>query len=325
MVHLLPLLADGGALLVLAAGTAWSATALRLHLRGTVRGAALGLLGGAALATAGLWVSHHPLLALAVFAVAALAVIGWYQSLKPRQDRDWEIDVSKGVIARIEGDIAHLDNIRDFGWTSETEAEARWTSARYDLRSLERVDAFTSIWGRPDIAHLLISFGFTDGAQIVFSVEIRRKKGEEFNEVGGFFRQFELVLIAATEEDIVKLRTTYRKEQVRLYPLRLSRSKMRRLFEAYVGLARQLEETPRFYNTLTANCTTIVWSLARSIKPDLPIDRRLILSGRMPDYLQDLGLIDPAPADIRDAAALVTPLAQTWDGTIPFSALIRQR
>lgn len=308
--------------LILAAA-AWTATAVWLQLSGLVRLIALGLLTVVTLALLGLWVTEHRGLAMTLAALAAVTVGGWYHTIVPLQDRDWAIDVSRGVTARVEGDRVTLSNIRDFAWTSETEATPRWISQDYDLRQLDSLDMFTSIWSSPDIAHLLVSFGFSSGQHVVFSVEIRREKGEEFNEIGGFFRQFEQVLIAATEDDIVKLRTNYRKEQVRLYPVHLTPEQIRVMFLSYIELAQSLEAEPRFYNTLTSNCTTTVWKLARSLKPDLPIDRRLVLSGRLPDYLTDLGVIPAAPAAARDAAALVTPLGQRYDGTKPFSDLIR--
>ena len=310
---------------VLLAGAAWATTAVWLQLSGLVRLIALTLLGLTALAALGLWFADQRGLALAVVALAAVTVGLWYQTITPRQDRDWEIDVARGVTARIEGERVTLDNIRDFDWTSETEATPRWISQEYDLSKLDSLDMFTSVWSRPDLAHLLVSFGFSDGQHVVFSVEIRRERGEKFNEIGGFFRQFEQVLIGATEDDIVKLRTNYRKEQVRLYPVDLTPAQIRDMFLSYVELAQDLEKEPRFYNTLTSNCTTAVWQLARRLKPDLPIDRRLVLSGRLPDYLTDLGVIAAAPAAARDAAALITPLGQRFDGTKPFSDLIRGR
>lgn len=307
------------------AGTAWAATAVWLQLSGPVRLIALALLGLSALSALGLWFGDHRGLALALVGLTAVTVGLWYQTITPRQDRDWEIDVARGVTARIEGERVTLSNIRDFDWTSETEATPRWITQAYDLRQLESLDMFTSVWSRPDIAHLLVSFGFSSGQHLVFSVEIRREKGEKFNEIGGFFRQFEQVLIAATEDDIVKLRTNYRKEQVRLYRVDLTPAQIRDMFLSYLALAQELEQEPRFYNTLTSNCTTAVWRLARSLKPDLPLDRRLVLSGRLPDYLTDLGVIAAAPAAERDAAALITPLGQRFDGTKPFSDLIRGR
>lgn len=97
------------------------------------------------------------------------------------------------------------------------------------------------------------------------------------------------------------------------------------MFLSYVDLAQQLKTKPAFYNTITANCTTTVWALAHSLKSDLPIDKRLILSGHLPDYLTDLGVIDAAPAAERDTEALITPLAQNDTSGAPFSTVIRQR
>ena len=40
------------------------------------------------------------------------------------------------------------------------------------------------VLGRPAIAHALVSFGFGDGRHVVFSVEVRRKLGDAFSEIG---------------------------------------------------------------------------------------------------------------------------------------------
>ncbi|MEJ2030587.1 MAG: DUF4105 domain-containing protein, partial [Maritimibacter sp.] len=100
---------------------------------------------------------------------------------------------------------------------------------------------------------------------------------------------------------------------------------LRTMFMSYVDMAQKLEGKPRYYNTVTANCTTSVWTLAHSLKPDMPVDRRLILSGHLPDYLTDLGVVDAAPAEQRDADALITALAQSADASLPYSQAIRSR
>ncbi|MCR8547831.1 DUF4105 domain-containing protein [Salipiger sp. P9] len=309
--------------LIALAGAAWSATAIWLHLDGFARPAALTLLA-AALLLAGRARMRCRRLGWAVLAGTALLVGGWYMTISPAEDRDWAIDVARGVKAEVSGDLVTLSDLRDFQWHDRDEATVRWIDRTVDLRHLETVDMLTSVWDNPDIAHLLVSFGFADGQHVVFSVEIRREADEVFNELGGFFRQFELVLIGATEEDIVKLRTNYRKEQVSLYPVTLDAAQRRALFMAYVGLAQQLEARPRFYNTLLANCTTVVYGLAQVLKADLPIDRRLILSGRLPEYIEALGVLggNGTMAD-RRAAALITAKAQAAGDTADFSAAIR--
>lgn len=309
--------------LLVFAGAAWAATAMWVQLAGPALGLGWGLL---ALTTGFALVGHfrRRRLGWTVLALSALVTAGWYQSIRPSDTRDWALDVSRGVKARLEGETVHLSDIRDFAWQTAAKAEPRWISRSYRLDQLETVDMLTSVWDSPDIAHLLVSFGFAGGEHIVFSVEIRRESHEAFNELGGFFRQFELVLIGATEGDIVKLRTNHRGEEVSLYPVHLSPEQRRTMFLSYIGLARQLEAQPAFYNTLTANCTTVVYSLAKSLKSDMPLDTRLVFSGKLPEYLADLGVMGEGPMTAaRKSAARISPRARAMAHHGDFSRAIR--
>ncbi|WZB76212.1 DUF4105 domain-containing protein [Achromobacter insuavis] len=170
----------------------------------------------------------------------------------------------------------------------------RWETRRYDLSKLASVDLALSYWGRPAIAHALVSFGFTDGQYVVFSVEIRRKRNDTFSEIGGFFRQYELSVLASAEEDSLRVRTNVRGEDGYLYRIHMPAGAPRKLLLSYVDTATRLRRQPRFYNTLTANCITIVYRLADKIVPGLPLDYRLLLSGYLPDYLYRLGALEGA-------------------------------
>ena len=142
--------------------------------------------------------------------------------------------------------------------------------------------------------------------------------------MGGFFRQFELVLIAASEEDIIKLRTNHRKEDVRLYPVNLNATQRRDLFMSYINLAQQLENRPAFYNTLTANCTTSVYKLAQIVAPNIRPDWRVLLSGHLPDYIDAMGgFVDDIPVKTRTQNAAITTKAQLYEGP-NFSSAIRE-
>ncbi|MDA7428486.1 DUF4105 domain-containing protein [Primorskyibacter aestuariivivens] len=310
---------------IVSSGAAWSVTAIWLNLDGLARAGALGLLGSAVLATLFARFRRRRL-GWAALGLSALGVVGWYQTIEPRDDRNWAFDVARGVKAEVTGDQVTLRDLRDFDWQTQTIATERWITKDYDLNQLQSVDMLTSVWDSPDIAHLLVSFGFSDGERVVFSVEIRRELGEDFSQIGGFFRQFELVLIAATEQDIVRLRTDKRREQVRLFPVDLTQEQMRTMFMSYVELAQELDAEPRFYNTIAANCTTVVYGLARSLKSDLPLRKSLILSGRLPEYLDDLGVLggEGSLAD-RQASALIMADAQERYPEMSFSQAIRAR
>lgn len=281
---------DGVFALILVSGAAWSATALWLNLTGSTRVLALGLLAIAAVCVVAAR-KYQRRMGWAALLIAAMGVFGWYQTIEPRQDRQWAQDVAHGVTARVDGNRVTLSNLRDFDWQTKDTATPRWISKDYDLDQLDSLEMMTSVWDSPDIAHLLVSFGFSDGDRVVFSVEIRRELGEKFSQIGGFFRQFELILIGATERDIVRLRTEHRGEQVRLFPVNLTPEQRREMFLSYVDLSQDLEKKPQFYNTISANCTTVVYGLARNLKSDLPIKKSLILSGHLPEYLDELGVL----------------------------------
>ncbi|AWH24489.1 DUF4105 domain-containing protein [Stenotrophomonas sp. YAU14D1_LEIMI4_1] len=261
-----------------------------------------------------------------VTACLGLAGLGWLL-LTPRQDRDWADDVAQRLhVASFDGRHVVLDNVRDFTWRSETDYDARWVQRRYDLDQLRSADLVLSYWMGPAIAHTLVSFGFDDGRYLVFSLEIRKERGEAFSAIGGFFRRFEMTLVASEETDILRTRTNARGEDVYLYRLHgMDRAQLKTLFAAYLDEARKLDEKPAFYNTLTSNCTTIVFDLARHIAPGLPLDYRLLLSGYLAEYAQQVGALTPGvPFNELHAKGRITQRALQMAPGQDFSRVIRQ-
>ena len=193
------------------------------------------------------------------FAMALAGMLVWWTRLPPANDHDWADDVARITTGTVDGSRVTLHNVRNFDWRTQTDYTQRWETRTYDLDQVRTVDMIMSYWDRPSIAHMLISFGFDDGEHVVFSVEIRRQKTQAFSEIGGFFKEFELSIIAADERDVVRLRTNVRGEEDYLYRLQLSQQAMRSLFLGYVGEANSLVDSPRFYNTITVNCTTLVY------------------------------------------------------------------
>jgi len=261
---------------------------------------------------------------ITLFAVLFAALLIWWSLLKPSNDRVWNDDVARMTNGVAAGDVVTLQNVRDFDWRSRSDYDARWETRVYDLRRLRSLDMILSYWAGPTIAHTLVSFGFDDGAQVVFTVEIRRRRGQLFSEIGGFFKMYELSIVAATERDAVRVRTNVRGEDDYLYRVRLAPAQMRSLFLAYVDAANRLVETPRFYNTITANCTTIIYQMVVRIVGRLPLSPRLLLSGYLPEYVHAIGGLDSrhsVPA-LR-ALGRITERARAADRSPSFSADIR--
>ncbi|WP_151719099.1 Lnb N-terminal periplasmic domain-containing protein [Gemmobacter serpentinus] len=296
----------------------WAVTALRVQRqRAGLAAFGLGLLASIALHLTTEW-------GWAALALLIATILIWYLRLRPRLDRAWAPDVAHIVTGDVAGSLVRLHNIRAFHWQDRDHAQEHWTSETFDLDQLTGADMVTSVWGNPKIAHLLVSFHFATDQRVVFSVEIRRERDEKFSSIGGFFRQFELALIAAREDDIIRLRSNHRHEDVRLYPLRLTPEQLRPIFLAYVDLGNRVAHVPTFYNTLTANCATVVWHLIRALKPDLPLHPAVLLPGLLPDWLYKLGVLDGTGslADLREAAR-ISEKAQALPEGADFSRAIR--
>ncbi len=280
---------------IIGIATIWGGLALWYQAPGmrTVKcmSAAVWLAFGAACCV-GLWTRWFAP-GLLAFTLAYACLLIWWNRLKPSNDRVWAPDVAQMVHGMVVGSHVTLHNVRDFAWRSASDYTARWVTREFDLDGLRSADLIVSYWSGRAIAHMLISFGFDDGSHVVFSVEIRREKTEEFSEIGGFFKEFELSIIAAGERDIVRLRTNVRREDTYLYRLRIAVPAMRSLFLAYVEQANSLVRAPRFYHTITSNCTTLVYNMLKRIVGGLPFSYRVLLSGYLPEYVYQVGGLDP--------------------------------
>jgi hypothetical protein len=291
----------GGRHLVLRAGASalivlsslWALLALWHQLPGAGKLLAPGLWSSATLSLLVLLWRGRPRVAIGLYLALFIALQLWWHSLTPSHQRHWAADVAELSHGHRAGDRVTLYNVRNFSWRSATDFSARWETRHYDLQQLTSVDLLTSYWAGPAIAHTLISFGFADGQFVTFSVEIRREAHETFSETGGFFKMFELSVVAADERDIIGVRTNVRGEEVYLYRLNLTPASRRALLLAYIDRANNLRQTPAFYHTVTANCTTIVFDMMRQIVQRLPVDYRLLLSGYLPAYAFDAGGLMP--------------------------------
>lgn len=272
----------------------WGALALWYQLPG---GSVPRALGSAAwvivvIALFVLALSRRSWLPLGGYVLLLGGLLLWWATIAPSNQRVWADDVAQLLSGQVEGSKVTLSNVRDFTWRSEDDHDIHWETRQYDLDRLVSADAVLSYWGSAAIAHAMISFGFDDGSHVVFSVEIRKQRDQQYSAIGGFFKEFDMILVAADERDIIRVRTNVRGEDDYLYPLRMDKPAMRALFLSYVRAANRLVDTPAFYNTVTSNCTTIVYRMAKQIDPGLPLDIRLLLTGYLPEYLYGAGILD---------------------------------
>lgn len=314
---------------VLLLGGAWALLALSLTGAGPegphlLRALGAVLLSGAAVAV---WLRHSKRAAVGVMAVGCVAIWGWTQTVRPAKHADWAPDLARSARAEVEGTRVTLYDVRDFRYRSTSDWDAAWYSATYDTRELTGawfiVEPFSGVWGA---AHTMVSFGFADGRYLVFSVEVRREKGETFSALGGLFRQFELTYVVGDERDLVQLRSNHRKDDVYLYPVDASRERIASFFLDMVARMNALHEAPEFYDTLTNNCTTnLVRHLEKVSQVEVPYDHRTLLPAFSDALAYELELIDrDAPLDTVRKRYHINARAQAADGRQDFSRRIRE-
>ncbi|CAM5529275.1 Lnb N-terminal periplasmic domain-containing protein [Rhodanobacter lindaniclasticus] len=282
-----------GALVALVSGI-WGALALWYQLPGGDAPRTLGAVLWAVLVLVlfALAIRRRTWWPLGGYALLYALLLVWWSGIAPSNQRVWADDVARLLSGEVHGNVVTLHNVRDFHWRSDSDYDARWETQSYDLDHLVSADVVLSHWGSQAIAHMMISFGFDDGRHLVFSVEIRKRRGQEFSSIGGFFKDFEVTLIAAPESDLIRVRTNVRDEDDYLYPLTMSQPTLRALFLSYVDKANRLAARPAFYNTITTNCASMVYRMALHLDPGLPLDPRLLLTGYLPGYLYKIGALD---------------------------------
>jgi len=129
------------------------------------------------------------------------------------------------------------------------------------------------------------------------SVETRREVGETYSLVGGVLKAFEVTHIWATEEDLVTRRVELLDYPLTRYRVSVPNEYLGRIFQQFVEETAMLATTPRWYNTLTTNCTSSLVSYVNEVEAGaIPWNYSLVLTGRADTYLARLGYLDAASA-----------------------------
>lgn len=246
-------------------------------------------------ALVGLFVRRWRVRALAAFLVAVVAfAVGWSR-IQPSNDRPWRAEEGVQAYADIEGDLVTVHNIRNFQYRTETDFTPAYYDKTFDLRELDSVDVISVYWMGPDIAHIMLSFGFSGRDYLAISIEARKEQGEGYSTLDGFFRHFELFYVVGDERDLIGVRAIHRNdppEDVYLYRVQGPPEAGRRLFLEYLRKINSLRERPEFYNSLTTNCTSVVWMNAHVNPRRVPFSWKIVLSGHVPEYLYEKGRLD---------------------------------
>lgn len=229
-----------------------------------------------------------------VFVATFLLALCLWTLKRPKTEAYWVADLAQLPTISLEGDQLTIEGLRDCAYRTPEDFDLRYRIETYDLAELETLDLLVERfhpWNA--LAHTLLTFGFSDGRHVVVSVEVRREIGESFDPIAGLFRQFELTYVLGTENDLIGLRTSYRRSRAWLYPMRTTKERIQKLFRSMLARAKHLQTAPEFYNTLTSTCTTNIVDHVLDLVPHrFDPDWRVVFPGYSATLAYEAGLID---------------------------------
>jgi Domain of unknown function (DUF4105) len=297
--------------------TLWMAGAIYFDVcRGTKWGRLFAL--GWAIVVVAMFAAWQPLWQpFAVLLAIAAVFLGWWFLQKPSHDRDWDPSVAVLPRAVRAEDAVTIENIRNFEYRSLEDFTPHYETCRFHLANLQAMDLIFFNWGLPWMSHPVLVFDFGSDGRVCMSIEVRYRKGQDFSMLRSFYRQQELIFVAADERDVILRRTKYslkkgtgplpplntpvkiegperssplfHGQDARLYRFNASAEELRATFLDYIEAIHRLYETPRWYHGLCANCTTTFYRLPHS---RVRFDWRVLANGRLDEALYDDGRLD---------------------------------
>lgn len=265
--------------------------------------------------------------AAAICLAAFFGVLTWWFTLKPSNEGDWQPDNARTAWTESHGDLITIHNFRNCDYRTEVQYANCWGDRTLHISDIRGTDLFLTNWGIPFASHPILSFQFAENEHVAFSIEARYKAGQGYSTLLGCFRQYALIMVAADERDLIRLRTNFRKdEEVYLYRARVRPEVARAMFVTYITYLNQLHDRPEWYNAVTRNCTTTLQApLAADADDPQPWNYQFLLNGTLDKLLYDRDRLVTGGLSF---AALkqhehINAAAQAAGDSPDFSALIR--
>ena len=244
---------------------------------------------------------------------------------KPLIDDNWPEPLSVLSISEFNENKITIKNIRNFRYgKDETEIYPAYYDKTYNLDKLKKVWYVFEPFD--NVAHSFLSFEFEDNIFLTISIEARTNKSQIYNSWVGLFRSYPLIYVVSDERDAILMRTNIRKNEIILYPMTLSQKQGIDLLVGMLEEANNLRENPKWYNTVTANCTSLVFDHFNTVlfKP-IPYSWKLLLTGYSDDLAFDNNLIDTS-LNLEEAMIKynITDKSRQIGDNPDYSVLIRQ-
>ena len=251
--------------------------------------------------------------ALALLALACLAL---YLSVQtPSNEGPWREDHERSAYAELSGRNLTVHNIRNFQYDDNQQITDReYFSKTWPLDDIEHLWFGLSHFGPFGLAHSFISVEFKNGNYLALSIEGRLRPGQNYNPLAGLLRQYPIIYIAATEQDVIGLRSHLRGETVLLYPVNDTPEGAEQFLLALISDANALYDNPMFYNTILDNCLTNLLKHGAELAEVSATDFRVLLPGHADRLTYAFGITpDDIPFESARQRATVDPTLGSID------------
>jgi len=251
----------------------------------------------------------------------------YFFSKNPSLYRNWNIDQKILPEISFSWNIINIKNIRNFKYKTISDYKVDYYNKSFDLSGIESMYYIIEPFSKNDWpAHTMVSFWFKNGDFITFSPEIRKEVWEKFSPFLWLINEYEMVYMIWDENDLVKLRANYRKDDVIMYPIKTNIDKIKSLFISFSERSQKLSKKPEFYNTLTNNCATSILYHANLFREEkISWSKEALLPSHSDKIIYDLWLIDTNLAlDEARKYYKINELSEKYADDINYSKKIRK-
>jgi len=266
------------------------------------------------------WFGANPLRP-AIASIAAILLLGAGGSITqpPRADRDWYPYLARTAHVELSGERFAVTPVSAWSYAREGPTDETYATAAYDLSELR--DVWFVLEPQPGsrlAAHTLLLFEFEGDRLLGITIEARRERHEDYSALRGAFNAFELAYVWGTARDFLVRRAVMLDHEVFVYPVAITQDRKLALLTRLLQRTQALERQPRYYNTITSNCTN---ELAKAAGFNWA--PAYIFTGRSDEYLFRRGIIPGESFAQAHARSDMTEFIQALNGA-PAEAFDRE-
>jgi hypothetical protein len=197
-------------------------------------------------------------LRLAVSCIALILLLGSAATMlsPPQHDRNWYPYLARTTHVELTAQTFAISPVSDWSYEGDAPTAETYAEASYDINQLRNVWFMLEPQpGSQLAAHTLLLFEFEGERLLGLTIEARREVNEDYSAWRGIFNAFELAYVWASARDLLTRRAVMLGHEVFVYPVAITDEQKRSLLTRLLERTADLEAQPRYYNTISSNCT----------------------------------------------------------------------